>query len=88
MQILPFIQKDPLLQGNHVNPVLVLGLGNILLYDEGVGVRVVQRLQHDYLLPAQVEIMDGGTAGMALYEHIIDRTRLVVIDAVDRKSVV
>ena len=82
MQILPFIQNDPLLQGNHINPVLVLGLGNILLQDEGIGVRVVQKLQHDYLMPAQVEIMDGGTAGMALYEHVIDRTHLIVIDAV------
>ncbi|MEN8167409.1 MAG: HyaD/HybD family hydrogenase maturation endopeptidase [Pseudomonadota bacterium] len=82
MQILPFIQQDPLLQGNHVNPVLVLGLGNILLQDEGIGVRVVQKLQHDFLMPAQVEVLDGGTAGMALYEHVIDRTHLIVIDAV------
>ncbi len=82
MQILPFIQNDPLLQANTTKPVLVLGLGNILLYDEGIGVRTVQRLVQDYLFPSEVEIMDGGTAGMALYEHIIDRTHLIVIDAV------
>jgi hydrogenase maturation protease len=83
MQIVPFIKNDPLLQGNQLKPILVLGLGNILLQDEGIGVRVVQQLQQDYLLPAQVEILDGGTAGMALYEHIIDRTHLIVIDAVN-----
>jgi hydrogenase maturation protease len=82
MQILPFIQNDPLLQTNQAQPVLVLGLGNILLQDEGVGVRVVQQLRHDYICQAEVEIMDGGTAGMALYEHIIGRSHLVVIDAV------
>ncbi|MEN8177375.1 MAG: HyaD/HybD family hydrogenase maturation endopeptidase [Pseudomonadota bacterium] len=83
MQILPFIQNDPILQANTTNPVLVLGLGNILLYDEGIGVRVVQQLNYDYLFPSEVEIMDGGTAGMALYEHIIDRSHLIVIDAVN-----
>lgn len=82
MQILPFIQNDPILQENSVCPVLVLGLGNILLHDEGVGVRVVQQLSQTFSFPPQVEIMDGGTAGLALYEHIIDRTHLIVIDAV------
>ena len=83
MQMLPYLEDDPLLQGNLLRPVLVLGLGNILLQDEGIGVRVVQKLQRDYRLPAQVEILDGGTAGMALYEHIIDRSHLIVIDAVN-----
>ena len=65
-----------------VAPVLVLGLGNILLQDEGVGVRVIERLKQQYEFPDDVELMDGGTAGMALYEHIIDRDRLIVVDAV------
>ncbi|MDJ0806595.1 MAG: HyaD/HybD family hydrogenase maturation endopeptidase [Gammaproteobacteria bacterium] len=82
MQLLPSIQNDPLLQTNCAAPVLVLGLGNILLHDEGVGVCAVQQLVHDYLFPQEVEILDGGTAGMALYEHIIDRTHLIVIDTV------
>lgn len=63
-------------------PVLVLGLGNILIQDEGIGVRVVELLQEQYDTPEEVEILDGGTAGMALYEHIIDRDYLIVIDAV------
>ncbi len=62
--------------------MLVLGLGNILLQDEGIGVRVVQHLHQTYRFPPEVEVLDGGTAGMALYEHIIDRSHLIVIDAV------
>lgn len=65
-----------------VSPVLVLGLGNILLQDEGIGVRVIERLKQEYEFPADVEVLDGGTAGMALYEHIIDRQHLIVVDAV------
>jgi len=83
MQILTHLEDDPLLQGNLSRPVLVLGLGNILLRDEGIGVRVVHRLQQLYRFPSEVEVMDGGTAGMALYEHIIDRSHLIVIDAVN-----
>jgi len=82
MRIIPFIQNDPLLQDNHVQPILVLGLGNLLLQDEGIGVRVVEQLQRDYEFPAEVEVLDGGTAGMALYEHIVDRSHVIVIDAV------
>lgn len=65
-----------------VSPVLVLGLGNILLQDEGIGVRVIERLKRTYEFPSDVEVLDGGTAGMALYEHIIDRKHLIVVDAV------
>lgn len=63
-------------------PVLVLGVGNILLSDEGVGVRVVERLAQRYELPAQVEVLDGGTAGMALMEHLHGRRHVIVVDAV------
>jgi hydrogenase maturation protease len=83
MEILSRHPDDPLLQGNLHRPVLVLGLGNILLHDEGIGVRVVQRLQQIYRFPPEVELLDGGTAGMALYEHIIERSHLIVIDAVN-----
>ena len=83
MDIRSHLEEDPLLQANSHRPVLVLGLGNILLQDEGIGVRVVQHLHQTYRFPPEVEVMDGGTAGMALYEHIIDRSHLIVIDAVN-----
>jgi len=62
--------------------VLVLGVGNILLQDEGVGVRVVTELQHRYLPSDEVELLDGGTAGMSLIEDILDKEHVIIIDAV------
>ena len=64
------------------SPVLVLGLGNILLQDEGVGVAVIERLQRRYRVPEEVELLDGGTSGMALLDDIRGREHLIVVDAV------
>jgi hydrogenase maturation protease len=63
-------------------PMLVLGLGNILLQDEGVGVAVVERLQRRYRVPEEVELLDGGTSGMSLLDDIRNREHLIVVDAV------
>ncbi|MDM8000030.1 MAG: HyaD/HybD family hydrogenase maturation endopeptidase [Dehalococcoidia bacterium] len=60
---------------------LVLGIGNILLRDEGVGVRVVEALQR-MELPGDVEVLDGGTASMALLDTFTNRGKVIVIDAV------
>lgn len=65
----------------NMTQTLVLGIGNILLRDEGVGVHVVQTLRGRHL-PEGVEIVDGGTAGPALIDFIADRPRVIVIDAV------
>ena len=61
---------------------LVVGLGNILLRDEGVGVRLAERLLERYEVPCEVEVMDGGTSGMELIHTIADRDALIVCDAV------
>jgi hydrogenase maturation protease len=61
---------------------LVLGIGNILLRDEGVGVRVVESMAKRYTLPEEVEILDGGTSGMDLLYTISGRDLLIVCDAV------
>lgn len=63
--------------------ILVLGVGNILLTDEGIGVRVVEALEQRYQIPAEVEVMDGGTAGMELLASIANREHLILIDAVN-----
>lgn len=63
-------------------PVLVLGIGNILLQDEGLGVRVVEAVQQRHTIPPQVEVLDGGTAGMALMEVMRCREHLIIVDAV------
>lgn len=65
---------------------LVLGLGNILLRDDGVGVRVVERLGRDVQLPPEVEVLDGGTLGMDLLPYLEGVDRLVVVDAVDMRA--
>ncbi len=66
-------------------PILILGIGNILLRDEGVGVHVVEKLAN-LDLPENVELFDGGTAGADLLDVIADRSKLIVIDAVDIDS--
>ena len=60
--------------------VLVLGLGNILLKDEGIGVHIVEQLQKQDL-PGNVEIIDGGTSGLDILLSQEDLDKLVVIDA-------
>ena len=64
-------------------PILVLGVGNLLMSDEGFGVRVVEELQKGSDLPRHVEIIDGGTAGHDLIDIIEKRTKIIIIDAVD-----
>jgi len=61
--------------------VLILGIGNILLKDEGIGVHVVHQLQKEDL-PDNVEIIDGGTAGLDILLSQEGLHKLVVIDAV------
>jgi hydrogenase maturation protease len=62
---------------------LVLGLGNLVHSDDGVGVHAIQRLQGDSRVPPAVVLMDGGTQGLSLLPHISGFQRLLVIDAVD-----
>ena len=62
---------------------LVLGVGNLLLGDEGVGIHAVRALTRDYRFPPAVEVLDGGTAGMELLAPVRQARHLVVIDAID-----
>jgi len=62
-------------------PILVLGVGNLLLKDEGVGVHVARRLL-DMDLPPRVEVLEGGTAGLDLLDAIEGREKVIVVDAV------
>jgi hydrogenase maturation protease len=57
-------------------------MGNILLEDEGLGIRALEFLQRDYVLPPGVEALDGGTTGMGLLDDISGREHLIVLDAV------
>lgn len=62
--------------------ILVVGLGNILLRDEGIGVRVIEALQHRGDLPAGIELVDGGTSAMDLLDTLAQAEHLIIIDAV------
>jgi len=59
-----------------------LGVGNILLEDEGLGIRALELLQREFDFPAGVELLDGGTTGMGLLDDISGREHLLVLDAV------
>ena len=62
--------------------ILVLGVGNILLRDEAIGVRVVEKLQETYSFSPNVDLMDGGTLGMSLLDPIYRSDYVIVVDAV------
>lgn len=62
---------------------LVIGLGNPLMGDDGVGVAALERLRRDYDLPGDVELVDGGTWGMNLLPLIEGAERMVLLDAIN-----
>jgi hydrogenase maturation protease len=69
--------------GDNVSPkkTVILGIGNILLSDEGIGVHVANELSK-MKMPSGVSVVEGGTDGFRLLNIITDADRLIVIDAV------
>ncbi len=65
------------------NKILVIGMGNILMQDEGVGVRAVEELENKYVIPDNITVVDGGTTGMELFEPIRNCDQLIVADAIN-----
>lgn len=63
--------------------VLLLGIGNVLWADEGFGVRCIETLHQYYTFPPNVTLMDGGTQGIYLVQHVQTADILVVFDAID-----
>lgn len=66
----------------HSAQTIVIGVGNLLMADEGIGVRVVQRLVEQYHIPEGVQILDGGTLGLDLLYYLEGCENLLLIDAV------
>jgi hydrogenase maturation protease len=62
--------------------VLVLGLGNVLLGDDGLGAAAIARIERDYRIPPGVRLEDGGTLGLSLLGLIADSDRVILVDAV------
>ncbi len=61
--------------------IAVVGLGNLILSDEGVGVHVVQRLDEAYSFPDGVALIDGGTSAIDLLDQLVEAEHIIFIDA-------
>lgn len=70
-------------RGEDAIKISVLGIGNLLLGDEGVGVHAVKALRDGYVFTEDVRFIDGGTMGLDLLPYIEGTDRLLIIDAVD-----
>ncbi len=62
--------------------LLVLGLGNLLCGDDGLGVAAIQRLARRYDVPAGARVLDGGTLGLALLPWLSEVEDVILVDAV------
>jgi hydrogenase maturation protease len=62
--------------------LLVLGLGNLLCGDDGVGPVAVQWLLSEYAVPDGVSVLDGGTLGLSLLPYIEDAEQVLLVDAI------
>lgn len=65
------------------NRIGIVGIGNTLMRDDGIGVFALQELQRRYRFPEGVELIDGGTKGLELLPYLEDKSRLLFIDAVN-----
>lgn len=61
----------------------VLGVGNIILSDEGFGVRVIEYLEKNFTFPDNVQLIDGGTLGVELLHFVTGTKRLLIIDSIN-----
>ena len=62
------------------NKILVLGIGNVLMGDEGIGVHVMKELEKESF-PENVVLVDGGTGGFHLLEYLQEYPQIIMIDA-------
>jgi len=65
------------------NRTCLLGLGNILMQDDGAGVHVVREIDNRFRFTADIDIVDGGTLGLALLPLIDGYARVLFVDAVE-----
>jgi hydrogenase maturation protease len=65
---------------------VVVALGNTLMGDDGLGIAALERLQRQWRVPSEVELVDGGTAGMSLLPIIEGAARVLLLDAIDARA--
>jgi len=66
--------------------VLVLGLGNTIMTDDGFGVKVVTALSSRYHFRGAIKLLDGGTLGLDLLPHLENVESLLIVDALDMRG--
>lgn len=69
-----------------VRPTVVIGLGNPLMGDDGMGLAALAQLREDWDMPAEIELVDGGTWGMNLLPTIEDAGRVLLLDAIHKDA--
>ncbi len=67
-------------------PLLILGLGNILCGDDGLGAVAIARLSANYEIPDGVSVLDGGTLGLSLLPYVEDAERAILVDAINAEA--
>ena len=73
-------ENKPIAANPANEPILVLGIGNLVLNDEGIGIHIVHTLSQ-MELPRGVDVLDGGTGGLALLETLQSYPRVILVDA-------
>lgn len=68
------------LKADHTDRILIMGIGNYLMGDEGVGVHLAETLE-GYTLPPNVDVVDGGTGGFHLLEYFEKYKEVILVDA-------
>lgn len=68
---------------NTNSSIILLGVGNILLTDEGLGVHIVNQFWEDYVCNPPITILDGGTMGMELLSYMRGMKQLILVDAIN-----
>jgi len=61
----------------------ILGVGNVLQQDDGIGVKVLKYLEANFIFPEDIELIDGGTTGAGLDVSIAGKEWVIVIDALN-----
>ncbi len=62
--------------------IMILGVGNILFSDDGVGIRVIEKLEKEHVFPDNVSVVDGGVLGINLFGVIANADYLIIVDTV------
>lgn len=67
--------------------ILIVGLGNLLLKDEGIGIHVLERLEKEGGLPEEVELIRGETGGLSLLPSLDEALAIIFIDAAEFEGI-